>query len=56
MNGIIRRSWPKKMKLGKVRNEDVLNMELRLNTMPRKVLGGLTLIEVYAGKRVALIA
>ena len=56
MNGIIRRSWPKKMKLGKLRNEDILNMELRLNTMPRKVLGGLTPIEVYTGKRVALIA
>ena len=44
------------MKLGKLRNEDIRNMELRLNTMPRKVLGGLTPIEIYTGKRVALIA
>ena len=44
------------MKLEKLRNEDIQNMALRLNTMPRKVLGGLTPIEVYAGKRVALIA
>ncbi|WP_232614122.1 IS30 family transposase [Photobacterium carnosum] len=55
MNDIIRRSWPKKMKLSKLSNEDIQNMELRLNTMPRKVLGGLTAIEVYTGKRVALI-
>jgi IS30 family transposase len=56
MNGIIRRSWPKKMKLGKLSNEDIQNMALRLNTMPRKVLGGLTPIKIYAGMRVALIA
>ena len=35
------------MKLEKLRNEDIQNMALRLNTMPRKVLGGLTPIEVY---------
>lgn len=55
-NGLIRRSWPKKMKLGKLSNQDIRNMELLINTMPRKVLGGLTPLEVYTGKRVALIA
>ena len=55
-NGIIRRSYPKKMKLKKLMDNDIRAMELRLNTMPRKVLGGLTPLEVYTGRPVALIA
>ncbi len=55
-NGIIRRQWPKKMPLGQLTDEDIRNMEWVINSMPRKVLGGLTPLEVYTGKSVALIA
>ena len=55
-NGIIRRQWPKKMAMSQLTEEDISNMELMINTMPRKVLGGLTPLEVYTGKSVALIA
>ena len=55
-NGIIRRQWPKKMALGSLTEDDIGDMELMINTMPRKVLGGLTPLEVYTGKSVALIA
>ncbi len=55
-NGIIRRQWPKKMRLGQLTDEDIRNMEWVINSMPRKVLGGLTPLEVYTGKSVALIA
>lgn len=55
-NGIIRRTWPKKMALGGLTDKEVRETELLLNTMPRKVLGGLTPFEVYTGKSIALIA
>ena len=55
-NGIIRRHWPKKMPMGALTDQDIYDMELMINSMPRKVLGGLTPIEVYTGKSVALIA
>jgi IS30 family transposase len=55
-NGIIRRQWPKKMALKQVTEEEIELMEFRINSMPRKVLGGFTPLEVYTGKRVALIA
>ena len=55
-NGIIRRTWPKKMALGNLTKEDLETMELLINTMPRKVLGGKTPIEVYTGQSIALIA
>jgi len=54
-NGIIRRTWPKKMALGHLTEEDISNMEFMINSMPRKVLGGLTPLEVHTGKSVALI-
>ena len=55
-NGIIRRTWPKKMSLGNLTESDVRTMEVILNTMPRKVPGGRTPIEVYTGQSIALIA
>ena len=55
-NGLIRRQWPKKMPMGQLSDEDIRNMEWVINSMPRKVLGGLTPLEVYTGKSVALIA
>ncbi|WP_263322374.1 IS30 family transposase [Endozoicomonas sp. Mp262] len=55
-NGIIRRTWPKKMALGDLTEEEVWEAELLINTMPRKVLGGRTPLEVYTGKSIALIA
>ena len=54
-NGLIRRNWPKGKKLGYLTEVDLEEQELLINTMPRKVLGGLTPLEVYTGKRVALI-
>ncbi|MCP4800707.1 MAG: IS30 family transposase [bacterium] len=55
-NGIIRRTWPKKMAMGALTKQEISDMELIINTMPRKVLGGLTPLEVYTGISVALIA
>ena len=55
-NGIIRRTWPKKMSLGHLTETDLRTMEILINTMPRKVLGGRTPVEVYTGQSIALIA
>ncbi len=55
-NGLIRRHWPKKTNLAELSDEAIATLEFQLNTMPRKVLGGLTPLEAYTGKRVALIA
>ncbi|MDP0561147.1 MAG: IS30 family transposase [Candidatus Endonucleobacter sp. (ex Gigantidas childressi)] len=55
-NGIIRRTWPKKMALSHLTEGDVRTMEMLINTMPRKVLGGWTPLEVYTGQPIALIA
>ncbi len=55
-NGIIRRTYPKKMPLGQLTTADIETMELLINTMPRKVLGGRTPLEVYTGESIALIA
>ena len=44
------------MALGNLTKEDLETMELLINTMPRKVLGGKTPIEVYTGQLIALIA
>lgn len=53
-NGLIRRCWPKKMRMGVLSKQEIRDMELRLNMTPRKVLLGLTPIEAYTGCRVAL--
>ena len=55
-NGLIRREWPKKMALGHLSDKDISDMEFMINSTPRKVLGGLTPLEAYTGKSVALIA
>ncbi|WP_420810371.1 transposase, partial [Endozoicomonas acroporae] len=55
-NGLIRRHWPKKMAFGQITEEEIEAMEFQINSMPRKVLGGLTPLEVYTGRSVALIA
>ena len=55
-NGIIRRHWPKKMAMGALTEQDIHEMELIINTTPRKILRGKTPIEVYRKKSVALIA
>ncbi|MDP0563325.1 MAG: IS30 family transposase [Candidatus Endonucleobacter sp. (ex Gigantidas childressi)] len=55
-NGIIRRTWPKKMALSHLTEDDLRTMEMLINTMPRKVLGRRTPLEVYTGQPIALIA
>ncbi|MDP0562327.1 MAG: IS30 family transposase [Candidatus Endonucleobacter sp. (ex Gigantidas childressi)] len=55
-SGIIRRTWPKKMVLSHLTEDDVRTMEMLINTMLRKVLGGRTPLEVYTGQPIALIA
>ena len=55
-NGIIRRTWPRKMSLGHLTEADLRTKEMLINTMPRKVLGGRTPLEVYTGQSIALIA
>jgi len=55
-NGRIRRFWPKKFDMATLTDEDIEGRILLLNLTPRKVLGGLTPLEVFTGRRVALIA
>ena len=55
-NGIIRRTWPKKMALGSLTESDIRTMELLINSMPRKVLGGRTPFEICTGQKISLIA
>jgi transposase, IS30 family len=55
-NGLIRRTWPKKMSLGHLKEDDIRTMEVLINTMPRKVLDGRTPLEAYTGQSIALIA
>ena len=54
-NGRIRRFWPKKLDIGLLSNEKIATKIGLLNFTPRPVLGGLTPVEVFTGKRVALI-
>ena len=42
------------MPMRQLTEKDLMNMEISINTMPRKVLGGLTPLEVYTGKSVEL--
>jgi IS30 family transposase len=55
-NGRIRRFWPKKFDMAILTDEQIEGRILLLNLTPRKVLGGLTPLEVFTGRRVALIA
>ena len=54
-NGRIRRFWPKKFDMATLTEAEIDNSILLLNLTPRKVLGGLTPLEAFIGKRVALI-
>ncbi|MFT5725913.1 MAG: IS30 family transposase [Desulforhopalus sp.] len=54
-NGRIRRFWPKKFDMATLTDEQIEDRILLLNLTPRKVLGGLTPLEVFTGRRVALI-
>jgi IS30 family transposase len=54
-NGRIRRIWPKKFNMATLTDTEIEGVILLLNMTPRKVLGGLTPLEVFTGRRVALI-
>ena len=54
-NGRIRRFWPKKFDMATLTDKEVEDRILLLNLTPRKVLGGLTPLEAFTGRRVALI-
>jgi IS30 family transposase len=55
-NGRIRRFWPKKFDIGTLADEEIEEEIFNLNCTPRKILSGLTPLEVFTGLRVALIA
>ncbi len=55
LNGRIRRFWPKKFDMATLTEKEIEDNAFLLNLTPRKVLGGLTPLEVFTGKRVALI-
>jgi IS30 family transposase len=54
-NGRIRRFWPKKFDMATLTDKEIDDSILLLNLTPRKVLGGLTPLEAFIGRRVALI-
>ncbi|MDE9438014.1 IS30 family transposase [Xenorhabdus bovienii] len=54
-NGLVRRQWPKGTAFGSLTEQDVSELELRLNMIPRKVLNGLTPIEAYTGRTLHLL-
>jgi IS30 family transposase len=54
-NGRIRRFWPKKFDMATLTDREIDDNILLLNLTPRKVLGGLTPLEAFIGRRVALI-
>jgi IS30 family transposase len=55
LSGRISRFWPKKIDMATLADELIKNLILLLNIAPRKVLGGLTPLEVFTGKRVAFL-
>ena len=54
-NGPLLRLWPKKFDIATLSEEEIECEILCLNLTPRKVLGGLTSLEVFTGQSVALI-
>ena len=54
-NGRIRRFWPKGFDISVLSEQEIEDRILLLNLTPRKVLGGLTPLEAFLGKSVALI-
>jgi IS30 family transposase len=55
LNGRIRRFWPKMFDMATLTDKEIEDYVFLLNMTPRKVLRGLTPLEVFTGKRVALI-
>jgi len=54
-NGRVRRFWPKKIDMVTLTDQEIENSIFLLNITPRKVLDGLTPLEVFTAKRIALI-
>lgn len=54
-NGLLRRFFPKGMKIGNIPEKVIKNVQLLLNTRPRKALKFLSPYEFLIGKRVSLI-
>ena len=54
-NGRLRRFWPKRFDFATLSEQDIENGVFVLNLTPRKVLNGLTPLEAFTGRRVALI-
>lgn len=54
-NGRLRRFWPKKFDLATLSDQEIQDGVFVLNLTPRKVLNGLTPLEAFIGRRVALI-
>ena len=55
-NGLLRRFFPKGMKIGNIPEKVIKNVQLLLNTRPRKGLNFLSPYEFLTGKSVSLIA
>lgn len=54
-NGLLCRFWPKASTLPPCSEQEIQDGLFVLNLTPRKVLNALTLLEVFTGRRVALI-
>ena len=54
-NGRIRRFWPKKFDMATLTDKEIDDNILLLNLTPRKVLEGLTPLEAFIRRHVALI-
>ena len=54
-NGLLRRYYPKGMKIGALTKQEVDNVQLAINIRPRKALKYLSLCEVLTSKRVSLM-
>ena len=54
-NGRLRRFWPKRFDLATLSEQEIQDGVFVLNLTPRKVLNGLTPMEAFTGRRVALI-
>lgn len=54
-NGLLRRFFPKGMKIGSVTKKDIDNAVHLINMRPRKTLDYLSPLEFLAGERVSLI-
>ncbi|PID76654.1 MAG: hypothetical protein CSB24_05325 [Deltaproteobacteria bacterium] len=54
-NSRLRKIWPKGADMSKISKKEIDDNIFLLNITPRKVLNGLTPLEVFTGKKVALI-